>query len=232
LANKTLETLINIYLRLNSHFGHRNWWPGDTPFEVIIGAILTQNTSWKNVESAIYNLKTDDLLTAERILSISTERLAELVRPSGYYNQKAARLKVVCRYFIDRCGAELDKLDTIPTAVLREELLSINGIGPETADSILLYALNRTVFVVDAYTKRVFNRMGIIDEKTDYYDIQQFFLDNLNHDHELFNDYHAQLVALGKNYCKTKPVCDKCPLTEICDFGSQTGKVQLFMGKA
>ncbi len=220
MANNTLEALLDIYHRLNSHFGHLNWWPGDTPFEVIIGAILTQNTNWNNVESAIYNLKTDDLLTAERILSISTERLAELIRPSGYYNQKAARLKAVCRYLIDRCGADLDKLNRIPTAVLREELLSINGIGPETADSILLYALNRTVFVVDAYTKRVFNRIGLIGEKAEYHDIQRFFMENLEHDRELFNDFHAQLVALGKNYCKTKPACDKCPLTEICDYGS------------
>ena len=220
LINTTLELLLGIYGSMNSHFGHQDWWPGDTPFEVIIGAILTQNSNWKNVESAISNLKTVDMLTAERILSISTDRLAGLVRPSGYYNQKAARLKAVCHYLVNRCEAELDKLDAIPTAILREELLSINGIGPETADSILLYALDRTVFVVDAYTKRVFNRIGLIDEKADYYDIQQLFLDNLCHDRKLFNDYHAQLVALGKNYCKTKPICDECPLKKMCDYGS------------
>ncbi|MDP8239110.1 MAG: endonuclease III domain-containing protein [Candidatus Hatepunaea meridiana] len=212
------ELLLSIYKRLRQHFGHRNWWPGETPFEVIIGAILTQNTAWTNVEKAIGNLKADEALTPERILSLPIERLAELIRSSGYYNQKALRLKIICQYIIDRCDGDLSMLSDVSTDVLREELLAIKGIGPETADSILLYALDRTVFVVDAYTKRALIRIGLINDGAKYEDIQRLFVDNLENDRELFNDYHAQFVALGKYYCKSKPDCVGCPLEDICTY--------------
>lgn len=214
--DSTSNTLFSIYRKLFNHFGHRNWWPGETAFEVIIGAILTQNTAWTNVEKAIGNLKADRTLDPKRILTIQTEQLAKLIKPSGYYNQKAERLKSICKYLIDRCDGDVGKLKEIKTIDLRNELLTIKGIGPETADSILLYALDRPLFVVDAYTKRALDRLGIIDGKCTYDEVQKLFMDNLPEDTALYNDYHAQWVALGKYYCKTKPECGDCPLREIC----------------
>ncbi|MCF7809531.1 endonuclease III domain-containing protein [bacterium] len=222
MTNGLSEKLLEIYRLLYDHFGHRNWWPGETPFEVIIGAILTQNTAWTNVEKAINNLKAADALTIERILSLPADELALLIRPSGYYNQKALRLKAVCQYFSGWTWRQSRPRKELPTSTLRAELLAINGIGPETADSILLYALDRTVFVVDTYTKRALNRLEIIDNRAKYDDIQQLFVNNLEPDRELFNDYHAQFVALGKYYCRTKPLCNECPLKGICSYNQQS----------
>jgi endonuclease-3 related protein len=220
LTNGLSEKLLEIYRLLFEHFGHRNWWPGDSPFEVIIGAILTQNTAWTNVEKAISNLKAAETLSIERILSLPVDELALLIRPSGYYNQKALKLKAVCQYFNSHTGEQFQTRKELSTSTLRNELLAINGIGAETADSILLYALERTVFVVDTYTKRSLNRLGLIDNSAKYDDIQQLFTSNLEPDRELFNDYHAQFVALGKYFCRTKPLCGECPLKGACDHNS------------
>lgn len=212
------DKLLEIYRLLRASFGHRRWWPGDTPFEVIIGAILTQNTAWTNVEKAIDNLKCANALSIDAIITLPDSELALLIRPSGYYNQKAVRLKAICFYLRDRCSGDLAELTSVPTSKLREELLAIKGIGAETADSILLYAFNRAVFVVDAYTRRVLSRLSLIENRAGYDDIQRIFMDNLEPDRELFNDYHAQFVALGKYHCKNKPLCEGCPLNGVCEY--------------
>ena len=208
--------LLDIYHKLFDHFGHQNWWPGETRFEVIIGAVLTQNTNWTNVEKAIGNLKLTGILSPKKIVELPNDALSEMIRPSGYFNQKAERLKLVCTYLLERCNGDLDRFGDITTEVLREELLAIKGIGPETADSILLYAFDRPLFVVDAYTARSFQRIGLIGNNTGYSEIQSLFMDNITPDPELFNDYHAQIVNLGKHYCKSKPLCKLCPLNDIC----------------
>ena len=211
-TDNLIARLTEIYNRLFDHFGHRNWWPGDTPYEVIIGAILTQNTTWTNVERAISNLKLNDVLSCEAISSLPVDQLAAYIRPTGYYNQKARRLKTVTDWLIRSCEGDLDQMKDKATSDVRNELLSLNGIGQETADSILLYAFERPVFVVDAYTRRAMARLGMTDENYSYQTLQTLFMNNLPHDVSLFNDYHAQIIALGKNYCRTKPLCGKCPL--------------------
>ena len=204
------ELLLDIYNRMLERLGRQNWWPADTPFEVCVGAILTQNTNWKNVEKAIKNLKKSKALSPEAIASMPLDRLEELVRPSGFYKQKARRLKDFSQWLVEKGG--IGSLSLIDTDTLREELLSIKGIGPETADSILLYALNRPVFVVDAYTYRIFTRHGIVDEDVDYNELQALFMENLPHDVELFKEYHALIVVVGKSFCKRRPLCGGCPL--------------------
>lgn len=180
-------------------------------FEIIIGAILTQNTNWKNVEKAIFNLNKENLISIEKIKKINIKKLAELIRPSGYYNQKAERLKIIAD-FLSR--NPIKKLKEEDTEKLRKKLLKIKGIGPETGDSILLYAFDKPIFVVDAYTKRIFNRLGY-KEKT-YEEFQKLFMDNLEKDQKLFNEYHALLVELGKSYCRKKPLCKECPINGLC----------------
>jgi len=205
-----------IYRKLYSSFGRQHWWPGDTPFEVMVGAILTQNTSWKNVEKAIGNLKKYGLLEPKRLYRLSDKRLALLIRPAGYFNIKAKRLKNFLRFFIGNYGGSVKKMSGIDTYFLRRQLLSVNGIGFETADSILLYALNRPVFVVDAYTKRVLLRHWFINEGCGYEEMQNLFMKNLKAAVKLFNEYHALLVKLGKEFClKNKPRCEICPLKKI-----------------
>ncbi len=212
------QSLLNIYRSLRARFGHRCWWPGETPFEVVVGAILTQNTAWVNVEKAIANLKRAEMLTVEALLDESLERLSELIRPSGYYNQKALRLRAISRWFWDRCRGDPLNFEPFATDVLRSELLALNGIGPETADSVLLYALNRPVFVIDAYTRRIMNRLGFVDEAVKYNDLQACFHLLLPQDLGLYNDFHAQFVALGKDFCRPKPACSDCPLTNACQY--------------
>lgn len=210
------EILKKIYNLLYNAFGEMHWWPGDGQFEIIVGAILTQNTSWKNVEQAIENLKKENLLTPERMNKISEARLAEIIKPSGFYNQKAKKLKEFLNFFFKRFNGSFEKFSKETLFSLRQKLLSITGIGNETADSILLYALNKPIFVVDAYTKRVLTRHKIIDEKADYNEIERLFMENLLEDVKLFNNYHALFVRLGKDICKkTKPLCKGCPLDEI-----------------
>jgi len=209
----TGELLQEFYNRLYRYFGSRNWWPGDTPFEIMVGAILTQNTNWKNVERAIANLKTEGLLTLTAMSALSREQLAEYIRPAGYYNIKADRLRNFFALINGQWDGDLDLFLRQPATVLREELLSVKGIGPETADSMVLYAAGKPVFVVDAYTHRILIRHEIIDEFYDYYMIQELFMDNLEEDSALFNEYHALIVQVGKEFCKkSRPVCEGCPL--------------------
>jgi len=201
-----------IYNLLNKSFGPQYWWPGDTPFEVCIGAILTQNTNWKNVEKAITNLKNEHLLSPIALRDTSLSELAGLIRPAGYYNIKARRLKSFISFLFDEHEGSLSKMSKQPLEELRHKLLNVHGIGPETADSILLYACYKPIFVVDAYTKRIFSRHKLCEEDSDYRDIQNLFMKNLPNDVKLFNEYHALIVKLGKDYCKKKPNCLKCPL--------------------
>lgn len=207
-------TLGNIYSALLAHFGPQNWWPGDSPFEVMVGAVLTQNTNWSNVNRAITNLKNDDLLSFEALSALPEGMLAEKIRPSGYYNLKARRLKnLLALISAEAPSGDLDSFLGQDTGQLRSKLLSVKGIGPETADSILLYAGQKPVFVVDTYTYRMLTRHGFIGEETDYYEMQDLFMDTLERDVALFNEFHALIVCLGKDYCrKSKPRCQECPL--------------------
>lgn len=202
-----------IYKKLYSRFGPQYWWPAQTPFEVMAGAILTQNTNWLNVEKAIDNLKKYNLLAPDKLYKLPHRRLALLIRPAGYYNIKAKRLKSFLKFFIKHYKNSLRSMSAQDTGSLRQQLLSIKGIGPETADSILLYALGRPVFVVDAYTKRILLRHGFIRDDAGYHEMQNLFMQNLKSGVKLFNEYHALLVKLGKDFClKNKPKCDICPL--------------------
>jgi len=211
-----METLlIKIYKRLYEVYGPRHWWPGETPFEVMVGAILTQNTSWKNVEKAIRNLKARKVLHVRGIHQLKRSQLASLVRSSGYFRIKADRLKTFVNFLFENYSGNLGKMRKEGLNILRQKLLGIKGIGPETADSILLYGLQKPIFVVDAYTKRILSRHGIISEKASYEEVHRLFMEHLPHDERLFNEYHALLVHLGKTLCKKTPRCDLCPLRGI-----------------
>ena len=207
-----------IYERLYNNFGSRGWWPGDTPFEIIVGAILTQNTSWENVEKAIAQLKIYNLLDLEGMYKVEESLLAKAIRSSGFYNIKATRLKNFLVFLIDEYKGNLDVMFSEDLENIRYKLLGVNGIGPETADSILLYAGCKPVFVVDAYTKRIFSRHNFISEKNTYNEIQELFMKNIPEDVDLYNEYHALIVNLGKKYCKKKPNCTDCPLSSLAFF--------------
>ena len=217
-AAQTAEALTDVYDRLFDRYGPQHWWPGDTPFEVIIGAILTQSTAWSNVEKAIANLKAAGLLDPVSLDAIATEKLAILIRPSGYYNAKATKLKAFVERLNQEYGGSLDRLFELNTSDLRKELLSIHGIGPETADSILLYAAHRPVFVIDAYTKRIIERLGLAPTHNSYEAFQQLFMENLQPDESIFNEYHALLVRHGKDVCRRGPLCINCCLLDICAY--------------
>ena len=207
------KRLEETYQKLYKHFGPQRWWPGDTPFEVIVGAILTQNTNWQNVAKAIDNLKRAKVLNPRKLHSLSLNKLAQLIRPSGYFNIKAKRLKSFLDFFFQKYNGSLKKMFKRNLDELRREILSVKGIGPETADSILLYAGGFPIFVVDAYTKRIFSRQKILSEKTDYHRVQEIFMRNLENDVKLYNEYHALIVRLGKDICKkNKPKCNICPI--------------------
>jgi len=206
-------SLKNVYAKLFSHFGPQHWWPGDTRFEVIVGAILTQNTAWANVEKAIVNLKKAGALKSPAVMKrLTTGKLAGLIRPAGYYNIKAKRLRNFLDFLGRRYSLSLIELSRAETGRLRRELLEVNGIGPETCDSILLYAFGRPLFVVDAYTKRIFSRHGLFEKEAGYADVQKVFMDNLRRKIGLFNEYHALIVRLGKELCRKEPRCGACPL--------------------
>ncbi len=204
--------LLDLYRRLFRHFGPQGWWPGTSRLEVIVGAILTQNTAWTNVEKALRNLKTKRCLSVKGLTSLPLEALAALLKPSGYYSIKAKRLKAFLSFLQERYGGSLDQMFRQEPSKLREELLAIPGIGQETADSILLYAGGFPTFVVDAYTKRVLARHGLAGEKATYQEVQGLFLKHLPRSAPLFNEYHALFVAVGKHFCRKKPLCEKCPL--------------------
>ena len=210
LNNKAI--LLDLYSRLYKAFGPRHWWPGDSPFEVVVGAILTQNTAWRNVEKAIGNLKAGNLLSPYALYHVPIQDLATLIRPAGYYNIKARRLKHFVQFLFRESTGNLDRLFAEDVDTLRSKLLSINGIGPETADSILLYAGNKPTFVVDGYTKRILFRHCLMPEEASYDEVRDFFMDCLEPDAAMFNEYHALLVHLGHAFCaKRKPKCSGCP---------------------
>jgi len=218
------KQITNIYKTLLKSYGTQGWWPlnskyieenttkeltEEEKFEIILGAILTQNSSWKNVETSLNNLRKHNLLNKNNIQKTTTEKLANLIKSSGYYNQKARKIKIFCNWLNSK--EELN----------RENLLKIWGIGPETVDSILLYSYRKPIFVIDAYTKRIFSRLGLLKEKETYENIQELFMSNLKKDHKLFNEFHALIVEHAKQKCKTKPQCSSCCLKRKCKLYSQ-----------
>ncbi len=209
-------TLSRIYEQLFQHYGPQKWWPADSAFEVMVGAILTQNTAWTNVERAIDNLKTHQCLSAPVILAASPEALAQWLRPSGYFNIKAQRLRNFCQWYRD--AGELPILSQWDTRELRRALLGVNGVGPETADDMLLYAFERPVFVVDAYTRRIFSRLGLLDDGSGYEAIRARFEGALPSDVDMFNEYHALIVRHAKVACSKTPRCGDCCLSAGCPF--------------
>lgn len=224
----------SIYQNLYSHFGPQHWWPVTldkeiTPsyytniklnqkqkLEICFGAILTQNTNWKNVEKAIIQLNKNQLININKILKINNKKLALIIKSSGYHNQKAKKLKNFCLFLLNDYNGSIEKFFKNNIEKLRNELLSINGIGPETADSIILYAAEKPIFVIDAYTKRIMSRVGFKED--DYEELQKLFMNDLDLNEKLFNEYHALFVELGKNYCKKKPLCNGCPINTMCNY--------------
>lgn len=204
--------LMQIYHRLYRQFGDLRWWPGDTPLEISVGAILTQNTAWTNVEKAIQRLKRKRSLSVKALSRLSPRRLGRLIQPAGYFNVKARRLKNFISFLKKNFGGSLKRMFRRETGRLRADLLSVNGTGPETADSILLYAGEKPVFVIDAYTKRVLSRHGVMPYGKSYDDFQHLFMKHLPPDVALYNQYHAMFVNLGKYFCRNKPLCASCPL--------------------
>jgi endonuclease III related protein len=207
-----MNNLLLIYEILLSKNGNQNWWPADTPFEVIVGAILTQSVSWTNVEKAIKNLNDAGILNPDALHKKEVGEIAPLIKSTRFYNEKSKKIKNFMDFFFDEYDGSIQKMCQEEPSHLRQKLLKVKGLGEETVDSILLYACNKPVFVVDAYTKRIFSRYGFIKETASYGDIQRFFMENLPNDISLYNDYHAQIVHLGKNICKTQPQCNICPI--------------------
>jgi endonuclease-3 related protein len=212
------RALLNIYRRLLDHFGPQHWWPAEEPFEVIVGAILTQSAAWGNVEKAIANLKAVEALSPAKLRRLQLPRLAKLVHPCGYYNAKALKLKSFAFWLGNHYRDDLDRLFASKTDDLRQQLLSIHGIGQETADSILLYAASKPIFVIDAYTRRIIHRIGLAPGKDSYAAYQTWFMEYLPPDTALFNEYHALLVCQGKNICRRHPLCHQCCLSYMCRF--------------
>lgn len=213
-----METpLQHIYHKLDAAYGQLNWWPADTPFEVALGAILTQNTNWQNVEKALNNLRAAGVLALPEIAGLERERLEQLIRPSGYFRQKAERLQLFCRHLLQNHGS-IETLLKQPLAAARAELLGLKGIGPETADSILLYAGGLPTFVVDAYTRRIFGRLGLLTGTESYSAVSELFMHHLPPQSALFNQYHALIVEHAKRHCLTRPRCPDCPLAADCRY--------------
>lgn len=212
MSTRTREVLQQFYRAMHEAYGPQHWWPGETPTEVIIGAILTQNTAWRNVETAIANLQRAHALDFAVLHDMPIEDLAELIRPAGTYQVKARRLKSFVDWLYERYEGDLDRMFATSVPALREELLGVSGIGRETADAIILYAGSLPTFVVDAYTARILCRHGLIDREADYEEIKDTFESNLPADAQLFNEYHALLVQVGKLHCRPRPKCAGCPL--------------------
>lgn len=211
------KRLLRIYNRLFRSLGPQGWWPAEDAFEVIIGAILTQNTAWANVEKAIRNIKEKGLMSPEALYALPFEELEFLIRPAGYYRVKAARLKPLLEYIVVKHKGNLEAMFKQPMESLREDLLNLHGIGEETADSILLYAGGYPIFVVDAYTKRILIRHGLVRGNAPYKEVQALFMENLPMEAKLFNEFHALLVATGKRFCRKNPSCADCPLKKDLD---------------
>ena len=212
------QALLNIYRRLMTCYGPQHWWPAEEPFEIIVGAILTQSAAWVNVEKAIANLKSAKALSPEALRRLPLSEVAGLIHPSGYYNAKALKLKSFAHWLGEHFNDDLDRLFANDIDYLRQQLLSIHGIGQETADSIILYTAGKPIFVIDAYTRRIINRIGLAPGGNSYTAYQALFMDNLPADVRMFNEYHALLVCLGKNVCHNHPLCHRCCLTNVCRF--------------
>jgi endonuclease-3 related protein len=225
---KPIETeLLCLYMTLLDHFGPLNWWPADSPFEVVIGAILTQNTAWANVELAIANLKEEQVLSPDKLAEIPIDRLEELIKPSGFFRQKANRLQSLSIHLVTEWQSNLNAFCSGSLVEARDRLLARPGIGPETADSILLYAVHRPSFVVDAYTRRIFERVGVLQGDETYAEVRELFTQALPEDVTLYNEYHALIVQLAKTFCKKrKPLCNGCPLNKRCRFATQATLVE------
>ena len=217
--SKISANLKSIYQKLLACHGPQHWWPGEKPFEVMVGAVLTQSAAWSNVEKAIGNLKAAGKMSAAALRDIPLEDLAKLIYPSGYYNAKAKKLKALVEW-LGKYGDELSRLGDLETNDLRRELLNVHGIGPETADSILLYSIDRPAFVIDAYTRRLFARLGFKPQKDTYDGWRALFMDNLPSDVKLFNEYHALIVRHGKEQCRKTPQCRECCLNTGCEGSS------------
>jgi len=220
MSSSAAMTFYEIYKRLFKAYGPQHWWPGDSPFEVMVGAVLTQNTSWTNVEAAISNLKREHLLECKKIIATQPQHLAALLTPVGYFNVKAKRLQSYCQWYAQ--AGQFNKLNKLDTDSLRIRLLDVHGVGPETADDILLYAFSREVFVIDAYTRRLFMRLGLISGNESYEDLRQLFESRLRRQAKkevLFNEYHALIVHHAKYYCRARnPECTECCLRSACEF--------------
>ncbi len=216
---RTNTTLTMFFDHMARHHGLTHWWPGETPFEICIGAILTQNTAWINVEKAIVNLKRGKLLTPRKLLAADIETLEATLRPSGYFRQKTIRVRLFAQHLVDHYGGSVDRMAKRPLEELRPELLALKGIGPETADDILLYACGKPVFVVDAYTRRIFSRHGLVPHDIKYEDLRAFFERNMDNDVAYFKECHGLIVWTGKDFCKTKPNCTGCPLEPLLKRG-------------
>ncbi|NPV06129.1 MAG: endonuclease III domain-containing protein [Syntrophaceae bacterium] len=221
----TRDQLICIYRALDRFFGPLHWWPGDTPFEVAVGAILTQNTNWANVEKAIGRIKAIGAMSPFSLYGLDPADLEELIRPSGYYRVKARRLRAFLEVLCGSFGGDLDAMLSGDLAEARRRLLAISGIGEETADSILLYAGGRPVFVVDAYTRRILERHGILKGRHSYGEIQRLFMQELPPDAGLYNQYHALIVEAGKRFCRREPLCGRCPLNGISERFGRAGNI-------
>ncbi|MFQ5910746.1 MAG: endonuclease III domain-containing protein [Thermoplasmata archaeon] len=215
-----MHRLMEVYQRLLGHFGPQGWWPAETPFEVIVGALLTQQTAWRNVERAIENLKGAGLMDAHALARADLDDIAETIAPCGFYRTKPLRLKRMASYIYDNYG-DVESFLERPAAELREELLSLDGIGPETADSILCYASDKLIFVVDAYTKRIGRRLGLFDSEK-YDDVRFHFQRIVPKDLKTYREFHALMVQLGKNYCRGSPMCGPCPLGDMCEHARES----------
>lgn len=212
------KTLLDIYNRLFATYGPQHWWPAEGPFEVMVGAILTQSAAWRNVEKAIANLKAAGALSPVALRRLSLPEIAALIHPSGYYNAKSRKLKALADWLGENYGDDIARMSAQGTEKLRAQLLAVYGVGPETADSIILYAANQPVFVIDAYTRRIVSRLGLTPEVQSYAAYQAVFMNNLPAETRLFNEYHALLVQLGKEVCRKQPQCSECCLCHLCPF--------------
>jgi len=220
-AKSSAEKLLDVYWRLYAAYGPQHWWPAGSPFEVVVGAILTQSAAWVNVEKAIENLKAAGILSPEGLLRVGIDELARLIYPAGYYNAKARKLRAFLGMLSDRHGGELDALFALPLPELRQQILATYGIGQETADSITLYAAHKPVFVIDAYTRRVFSRLGLVPAGDSYASWQAMFSEALPPDVQLFNEYHALIDRHAKTVCRKAPLCGQCCLRQVCAWARQ-----------
>ena len=212
----TSISLVDVYDRLLTHHGPQRWWPADSPFEVMVGAVLVQSTAWTNAEQAIHNLRAANLMSPSAIREVPVPELESMLRPSGFFRSKSRKLKALCRYLGERYADDVGAMSAQPTELLCEELLAVYGIGDETADDILLYALGRPVFVVDAFTRRVFHRLGLCGQGVPYRSLQARFHERLPPDAGLYNEYHALIVRHGNTVCTRRPACSECPLSSRC----------------